>query len=564
MFFPPFADNLTSYITMPISYNRNNPDSLEILLQKANAIKVVNNENLTYIQSRKGEQVITQHRYECGYGHKHNLETNPSTTNSTKININGDNESLTFEHNTSEKNIDDIVASWRYRGESLTTEHIAFDDFMDLKLNRFDDLLRLQEAYDKLLDKYSRVLSDEEESRAAVEVVLRNMEVLQVAIGEIHLQTIDVIDTNQMNDAMATFMERLSYELDVLKSKVPGIKISYDLQGEVSEDEEADIEKEKLGEIEFDDCKALQSMHTLSEHNGIIYALEPYVIDDKQYLASASHDRTIKLWDLSNNTVIATLEGHDGPIWALTLFEYNGVYMLASGSTDSDIKIWDLSTNTIVRTLSGHSDSIVSLALLKKDDKTILISGSDDKTIKLWDVDDGDVIATLEGHEHFVASVCVYNDNENGRSYLASSSFDHTIKIWSLDKDDDYSIVKTIDEELDVVHSLRVVDYDNKKLLLSGDENGCIKLWCLESHSCVQTIKARRYIPHLEVLHNEGSMCLACPGDKETLKIWDVKSSTVVTTLKTYSYVRRTKVFMNGDRACLAGGDRYGNIILWM
>ena len=47
---------------------------------------------------------------------------------------------------------------------------------------------------DTLLEKYELVLKDVEKSRAAAEVVLRNAEILQVALGEVHKQVLDAID----------------------------------------------------------------------------------------------------------------------------------------------------------------------------------------------------------------------------------------------------------------------------------------------------------------------------------------------------------------------------------
>ena len=55
---------------MPLTIKTDNPDSLQTFLDKANAIKTINKENLTYIQSLKGKETITYHK--C------NLQNKPS------------------------------------------------------------------------------------------------------------------------------------------------------------------------------------------------------------------------------------------------------------------------------------------------------------------------------------------------------------------------------------------------------------------------------------------------------------------------------------------------------
>ena len=58
-------------------------------------------------------------------------------------------------------------------------------------------MIRLHSEYDRLLKQYTRLLTDEPECRVAVEGVLRNVEVLQVAIGEIHEQTLEAVDSEK-------------------------------------------------------------------------------------------------------------------------------------------------------------------------------------------------------------------------------------------------------------------------------------------------------------------------------------------------------------------------------
>ena len=487
---------------MPLIYNTDNPDSLKILLAKAHTIKTVNQENLDFIQSRK---VITSHQ--C------NLQTKPSRNKKRKIqhDNNLNNELLKLKDSTSAKSINDIIESWRYNGEPLTKEKIAFDDFVDLKLDQFDDLIRLHDAYDRLLEKYSRVLSDEIESCEAVEILLRNLEVLQVAVGEIHGLTLDVVDTTQMSEAIDSFMKNISSELKILESKVPGLDIN--LRAEIIKR----IENEEI--VAFHDCDELKSMHKFSEHSDLILTSEPYMIDGKQYLASAGFDKKIKLWDLCNNTVVGTLTGHGNKIFGLNSFMNKGVRILASGSTDNTIRFWNLSNSTTGPILY-EKGGICSMTIYENNGKNILVYGRGWYDIILRDLDTYGIITRLVGHEGFLTSLNVYY--QESKPYLASGSVDRTIKIWDLNN---HKIIKSLDVQSGIICDVVIVKDRGDTFLASGDENGCLTLWSLASYACIGTFRARsRWLSRLEVICYNGRVCLVYPGDNDTLKLWDLQS----------------------------------------
>ena len=222
-----------------------NGDSLHILLQKAHAISTVNRENLDYIQSRKGQKVITKHQYSIQtkpsaakkQNTQHHATISTSTSTSTSINTtnNTTNDMFTLIDRKSTKNVDDIISSWIYSGAAaLTKEKVAIDDFIDRTLVGYEDLVRLHSEYDRLLNQYTRLLTDELECRVAVEGVLRNVEVLQVAIGEIHEQTLETVDSEKVNAAMATLKNGLSELFESFQSEVSGFRIR--LQGEIDEE----------------------------------------------------------------------------------------------------------------------------------------------------------------------------------------------------------------------------------------------------------------------------------------------------------------------------------------
>jgi WD40 repeat protein len=68
-------------------------------------------------------------------------------------------------------------------------------------------------------------------------------------------------------------------------------------------------------------------------------------------LASASWDRTIKIWNADNGSLVRTLAELTNPVLALVVLP-NGY--LASGSGEMNIKIWNADTGRLIRTLSGH------------------------------------------------------------------------------------------------------------------------------------------------------------------------------------------------------------------
>ena len=81
---------------------------------------------------------------------------------------------------------------------------------------------------------------------------------------------------------------------------------------------------------------------------------------DGRTLASASGDKTVKLWDAATGKEVRTLRGHAGAVLGVA-FSPDG-RTLASASGDKTVKLWDAANGKEVRTLSGHGDGVSGVA----------------------------------------------------------------------------------------------------------------------------------------------------------------------------------------------------------
>ncbi len=154
---------------------------------------------------------------------------------------------------------------------------------------------------------------------------------------------------------------------------------------------------------------------------------------DGTRLASASFDKTIKLWKVDGEDTEQTLTGHKD--WVLCVAFHPQGEFLASGSYDKTIILWQPKEDqgqtgyTPKYTLTGHIEAVAAVAFHPW--QRVLASGGFDKMIHLWDIDSGKPLQVLRGHGDYVNTLAFSAD---GR-LLASGSGDNTIKLWQFEKD---------------------------------------------------------------------------------------------------------------------------------
>ncbi|GIX79870.1 coatomer subunit beta' [Caerostris extrusa] len=84
---------------------------------------------------------------------------------------------------------------------------------------------------------------------------------------------------------------------------------------------------------------------------------------DKPYLISGADDRLVKIWDYQNKTCIHTLEGHAQNISAVTFHPEFPIIM--TGSEDGTVRVWHANTYRLESTLNYNLERVWTIACLK-------------------------------------------------------------------------------------------------------------------------------------------------------------------------------------------------------
>ncbi|MCB8777869.1 hypothetical protein LJE17_10105 [Planktothrix agardhii 1031] len=85
-----------------------------------------------------------------------------------------------------------------------------------------------------------------------------------------------------------------------------------------------------------------------------------------------------------------TLRGHTDWVWDVSFSPDSK--RLASASGDKTVKLWDVSAGKEIQTLTGHTDGLRGVSF--SPDGKRLATASSDKTVKLWDSTTGKEIQT--------------------------------------------------------------------------------------------------------------------------------------------------------------------------
>jgi WD40 repeat protein len=339
-------------------------------------------------------------------------------------------------------------------------------------------------------------------------------------------------------------------------------------------------------------------LFTLHGHTGMIKSVA--ISPDGRRAASASWDRTIRIWDLVNGVHLRTFQDNDD----LAVVKFLDSRQVISGSYEGKIKIWDIDCDSGESALTANATPITAAAIgidghaivgrfngtieiwdksgdssmsaqashsyavnavKTTSDGPYFVSASDDGTLKVWETKTGALVRTLEGHASPVRNCSLSEDGQSVISY----SDDKVFKVWELDSgvelkalaDKDYpeivspgkayigSLAFTPDGRRSLYPSVVRDKYDSRKIYLN--------IWDWKTDAFHRILTSHTDYVRAVAITADGRVGVSASDDR-TLEVWDLDQLKKVHVLEGHTHwIHHVVITPDGKRAISATGTSY-------
>jgi WD40 repeat protein/TolA-binding protein len=297
----------------------------------------------------------------------------------------------------------------------------------------------------------------------------------------------------------------------------------------------------------------------LAGHTGYVHSLS--FSADSQTLATASEDKTLRLWSVATGEMQRVFNGHSNSVFAVSWLGDR----LLSGSFDRSIRVWDSRSGVSLRVLQGHESGVGALGLSGGQ----LWSAGNDGTVRRWAVTlpfqqtlalpsapsstvitptlaqiavgfaNGDLAlyGSLSAKPLWQQAAAHRGDidrlsvNHDG-SLLATGSFDNSAKLWSFNTSAAGTMLqetKTLNGHSDAISALAFSP--NGQTLATASNDNSIGLFSLTDNKPPRFISAAHAGKVKSVEFDAtGTQLLSCGYEDRRLKLWDLSKNPATST----------------------------------
>jgi WD40 repeat protein len=305
----------------------------------------------------------------------------------------------------------------------------------------------------------------------------------------------------------------------------------------------------------FFEALAFAPPRVLKGHEDAVTSID--VSRNGDLIATASLDRTVRLWDARTGKPSRVLRGHQDEVY-MVAFSPNGE-RLSSSSYDGRVLVWDVASGKVLRTLTVAD---WSTTLDFSADGRQLAVGSQNRNVTIFDVRTGNVLRTLETKN----SVYEVAFSPNGR-YLAVGY--RSIDVWDLQ-------TNQIAKSLRQTGVTSIAFSPDSQLIAAGSGDKSVRIWKVETGEQLKKLETdtplvwqlpsgdqsvRSKMPVTSVSFSPDGKLLAM-GTGRAVHLWDVSTGNQVRTLEAHTKSVTDVAFLR-DGNSLASSSLDGTARIW-
>ncbi len=264
-------------------------------------------------------------------------------------------------------------------------------------------------------------------------------------------------------------------------------------------------------------------------------------------IATASSDRTARVWDARTGQEIAALRGHEGAVNSASFSADGG--RVVTASDDCTARVWDARTGSQIVTLRGHKDRVLSASFSA--DGVRVASASSDRTARVWDARTGQEIAALHGHEGWVRSASFSADG--GR--VVTASRDGTARVWDA----------RTGNQIAALHGhegwVRSASFSaDEGRVVTASDDGTARVWDARTGQENAALRGHEGWVWSASFSTDGGRVVTASYDR-TARVWDARTGQEVAALRGHEDdVNSASFSADGGRVVTASSDRTARV----
>jgi WD40 repeat protein len=271
------------------------------------------------------------------------------------------------------------------------------------------------------------------------------------------------------------------------------------------------------GEIEYYDNNTFTKISP-NLHTTVIRHLKNLPFKNG-YVASASDDTTVNVWDTQAWTSIQRYTNHTN--WVRFLDQIDNDTMV-SGSEDKTIRNWKISTGETLKIIDVGVRVYVVRVFSIEHKQIVCAKGGSSNNVQIYNYETGNWVRTLNGHSSDVRSIEMLSEQ-----FMASGGSDNLVIIWDLSS---YSIKYTLTGHTSGVYCIKRLSSNS---IATGDVNGLIIVWNFLTGERIFNLTGHTSGIYYNSLDLYDEQTLISGSADQTVKFWNITNGSLIQSINT-------------------------------